>query len=233
MTDHPPTILHVEDERPIRRFVRAALEGQGWRVIEASSCAEGIAMAATYAPEAIVLDLALPDGDGRSLIVAIREWSATPIIVVSARDQEAEKIKALDLGADDYLTKPFSPAELLARVRVALRHAARVRGNEGIESSFAVGELEIDLAKRRVRLAGAELLLTPIEYRFLAELAKQPGRVFTHRALLDAIWGPSKTHEAHLVRVHAANLRKKLEADPARPRYLLTEPGVGYRLSDE
>lgn len=233
MTDSVPTILHVEDERPIRRFVRAALEGQGWRVIEASTCAEGRALAASHTPEVIILDLGLPDRDGDSLIRDVREWTATPIIVVSARDQESDKVRALDLGADDYLTKPFSPGELLARVRVALRHSARISSGAGEQSSYTVADLTIDLARRRVQLAKTDLALTPIEYRLLAELAKQPGRVFTHRALLQSIWGPAHAHEPHLVRVHAANLRKKLEPDPTRPRYLLTEPGVGYRLADE
>ncbi len=236
MNEHPPTILHVEDERPIRRFVRPALEGIGCRVLEAVSRAEGLTLAASHTPDAVVLDLGLPDGDGKLLIKEIREWSAMPIIVVTARDQEAEKIEALDLGADDYLTKPFSVPELLARVRVALRHAARVRGNQSPEPVVSVAELTIDLSRRRVRLNDTDLDLTPIEYKLLAELAKQLGRVLTHRTLLEAVWGPgitSRASEPHLVRVHMANLRKKLEADPTRPRYLLTEPGVGYRLADE
>jgi two-component system KDP operon response regulator KdpE len=234
MAQPQPTILHVEDERPIRRFVRPALEGIGCRVLEAGSRAEGRTLAASYTPDAVVLDLGLPDGDGKDLIREIREWSAMPIIVVTARDEEREKVAALDLGADDYLTKPFSVPELLARVRVALRHAARVREGAGAaEPVFAVGELSIDLARRRVKLAGADVELTPLEFKLLAELAKQPGRVMTHRTLLLAVWGPGRSNEPHLVRVHMANLRKKVEADPARPRYLLTEMGVGYRLADE
>lgn len=234
MTQHQPTILHVEDERPIRRFVRPALEGIGCRVLEAGTRAEGRTLAASYSPDALVLDLGLPDGDGKELIREIREWSAMPIIVVTARDEEAEKVAALDLGADDYLTKPFSVPELLARVRVALRHATRIRDAGGApEPVYSIADLSIDLGRRRVKLAGTELDVTPLEFKLLAELAKQPGRVLTHKALLLAVWGPARAKEPHLVRVHMANLRKKVEADPARPRYLLTELGVGYRLADE
>jgi two-component system KDP operon response regulator KdpE len=228
-----PLILIVEDELPIRRFMRPALEDQGWRVIEADSVQGGVAMAASHAPEIVLLDLGLPDGDGKQLIGALRAWTATPIIVVTARDRDDEKIAALDAGADDYLVKPFSVPELLARVRVALRHAARGRAGQAESPVFRVGALEIDLAARRVRLAGELLALTRIEFKLLAELARHPGRVLTHRALLTAVWGPGRAEEPQLVRVHLANLRKKLEADTTRPRYLLTEPGVGYRLADE
>jgi two-component system KDP operon response regulator KdpE len=190
-------------------------------------------MASTHVPELVILDLGLPDGDGCEVVTSIREWSNMPIIVVSARGREEDKVRALDLGADDYLTKPFSVPELLARLRVARRHAARVRSDSPAATTFSVGDLSIDLLKRRVRLGGTDLALTPIEYRLLAHLAGHPGRVFTHKALLEAAWGPARLSEPHLVRVHMANLRRKVETDTARPRYLLTEPGVGYRLADE
>lgn len=228
-----PLILIVEDELPIRRFMRPALADQGWRVIEAESVQGGLAMAASHVPDIVILDLGLPDGDGKQLIVALRAWTATPIVVVTAREREAEKVAALDAGADDYLVKPFSVPELLARVRVALRHAARVQAGAAASPLVTVGELAIDLAARRVRLRGEALTLTRIEYKLLAELARFPGRVFTHRALITAVWGPGRDEDAQLVRAHLANLRKKLELDTARPRYLLTEPGVGYRLADE
>lgn len=232
-TASAPLILIVEDELPIRRFMRPALEDQGWRAIEAEGVQSGIAMAASHVPDIVILDLGLPDGDGKQLIAALRTWTATPIVVVTARDRDAEKIAALDAGADDYLVKPFSVPELLARVRVALRHAARVQAGAAATPLVSIGELAIDLAARRVRLRGEPLTLTRIEYKLLAELARHPGRVFTHRALIAAVWGPGRDEDAQLVRVHLANLRKKLEVDTARPRYLLTEPGVGYRLADE
>ena len=232
MREHSPLILHVEDERPIRRFVRPALEDQGYRVLEAATFQEGRALARSQVPDVVILDLGLPDADGKELVRDLRQWTSMPIIVVTAREREGDKIEALDLGADDYLTKPFSVPELLARLRVALRHAARVAGGEP-EAAFRVGELSIDLANRRVRLAGERVTLSPIEYKLLAALARHPGRVFTHRGLLTLVWGPSRLPEAHLVRVHMANLRKKLEKETTRPRYILTETGVGYRLADE
>jgi two-component system KDP operon response regulator KdpE len=230
MCTSPPTVLVVEDEAPIRRFLRPALRGEGYRVVEAETLRDGLVQASTWTPELIVVDLGLPDGDGLELIRRVREWAATPILVLSARGRDDDKVQALDEGADDYLTKPFSVPELLARLRVALRHRARTAA--GTESSFAVGELTIDLAMRRVTLAGEPIALTPIEFKLLSTLASAPGRVFTHKVLLKEVWGPHR-EEPHLVRVHLANLRRKLEADPARPRYLLTEPGVGYRLADE
>lgn len=233
MSGSKPAILIVEDERPIRRFMRPALEGAGYAVSEAATRAEGLAMASANVPDLVVLDLGLPDGDGCELVASVRDWSAMPIIVVSARGRDEDKVRALDLGADDYVTKPFSMQELLARIRVALRHAARVSAGSAPESQITVGELSIDLAKRRIRLAGEDLPLTPIEYKLLAELAKCPGRVLTHRALLEAVWGPGRSSESHLVRVHMANLRRKLEANTARPRYLMTELGVGYRLAED
>lgn len=226
------TVLVVEDELPIRRFLRPALESEGLRLLEAGTLGQGLAQAASHAPDVILVDLGLPDGDGLELIRRVREWSSLPILVLSARDRERDKVQALDLGADDYLTKPFGMSELLARVRVALRRRARLAG-AGLEAdSYVVGELEVDLARRRVTRAGAPVPLTPIEYRLLACLARHPGRVLTHRHLLREVWGPCRD-EPHLVRVHMANLRRKLESTAARPRYLLTEQGVGYRLADE
>jgi two-component system KDP operon response regulator KdpE len=225
-----PTVLVVEDELPIRRFLRPALEGAGYRLIEAPTLLDGRREASTRTPEVIVVDLGLPDGDGLDLIREVREWASVPILVLSARDREHDKVGALDLGADDYLTKPFGVGELLARLRVALRHRSRARLPEA--SRWSVGALEIDFSRRRVTLSGEKVQLTPIEYRLLSLLAKNSGRVLTHRVLLRDVWGPARD-EPHLVRVHLANLRRKLERDTARPRYLLTEPGVGYRLADE
>jgi two-component system KDP operon response regulator KdpE len=225
-------VLLVEDEVQIRRFLRIALGSQGFRLVEAATGAEGLAAAATQQPDIIILDLGLPDMDGTDIIRQVREWSAIPIIVLSARGQERDKIMALDLGADDYVAKPFAVGELLARMRVALRHAARIAGEPG-EPVFAVGELSVDLARRQVSVAGREVHLTPIEYRLLTTLIKHAGRVMTHRQLLTEVWGPNQTEQAHYLRVFTAQLRRKLEADPARPRYILTEPGVGYRLATE
>jgi two-component system KDP operon response regulator KdpE len=227
-----PSVLVVDDELSIRRFLRAALEAEGYRVVEAGSLREGLAQATSAPPELLLVDLGLPDGDGLELIRRVREWTATPILVLSARGREGDKVAGLDAGADDYLTKPFGVGELLARLRVALRHRARLAAVGPDKSTYTVGELALDLARRRVTLAGQPVALTPIEYRLLATLAQAPGRVFTHRALLHELWGPRR-NEAHLVRVHMSNLRRKLEGDAVQPRYLLTEPGVGYRLADE
>jgi two-component system, OmpR family, KDP operon response regulator KdpE len=227
-----PVILLIEDEPQIRRFLRAALDAQGFKLIEAATGEEGVAAAATRQPEAIILDLGLPDMDGLDVIRRVREWSAIPIIVLSARGQERDKIAALDAGADDYVAKPFGVGELLARMRVALRHAARGTGDPG-ESKFSVGDLHVDLAQRQVALAGQPVHLTPIEYRLLATLVRHAGKLLTHHQLLNEVWGPTYTEQAHYLRVYTAQLRRKLEADPARPRYVLTEPGVGYRLAAE
>jgi two-component system KDP operon response regulator KdpE len=225
-------VLVVDDELPIRRFLRAALEGEGLRVVEAASLREGLAQAASANPEVLLVDLGLPDGDGLELIRRVREWSQTPILVLSARGRDDDKVAALDLGADDYLTKPFSVPELLARLRVALRHAARAKAEGPERTSYELDGLFVDLARRRVSLGGEPVALTPIEYKLLAALARAPGRVLTHTALLHEVWGPHR-HEPHVVRVHMANLRRKLERDATRPRWLLTEAGVGYRLADE
>jgi len=210
------------------RFLRATLPAQGYRVIEAATGAQGVVEASTRAPDLILLDLGLPDVDGVEVTRRLREWSATPIIVLSARGQEKDKIEALDAGADDYLTKPFGTGELLARMRVALRNAARV----GVESDpvFVAGELKVDLGARRVFVAEEEVHLTRTEYNLLAALVKHAGKVLTHRQLLKEVWGPGSVGESHYLRVYMGQLRHKLERDPARPRYLLTETGVGYRL---
>jgi two-component system KDP operon response regulator KdpE len=227
----PVVVLVIEDESPIRRFLRAGLEGQGYTLVEAETGRGGIAQAATRAPDLVLLDLGLPDVDGLEVVRRIREWSSTPILVLTARGQEADKIRALDAGADDYVTKPFAMGELLARMRVALRH--RLQGAPEAESVVAVGDLEIDFARRTVAVRGAELKLTPIEYRLLTTLARHLGRVLTHEQLLREVWGPGYTSQHHYLRVYMAQLRHKIEADPARPRLLITEPGVGYRLRDE
>jgi two-component system KDP operon response regulator KdpE len=223
-----PLVLVVEDEPPVRRFLRAALAGHGYRVVEAGSVAEAEQLAPGHNPDVFLLDLGLPDGDGIDLARRLREWSRAPIIVLSARGREEDKVNALDAGADDYLTKPFGVNELLARLRVALRHAQATPEQRTV---LEAGPLRIDLARREVTVNGAEVRLTPTEYRVLALLAQHAGKVLTHRQILREVWGPNAT-EAHYVRVQMAELRKKLEAEPARPRLLVTEPGVGYRLRD-
>ncbi len=227
-----PSLLLVEDDPQIRRFLRASLRAHGYALLEAREAREGLAMAAGNPIELVLLDLGLPDMDGLEVVRRLREWSTVPVIVISARGQEADKVAALDLGADDYVTKPFSVPELLARVRVALRHAARDAGAVA-ESSFRVRELEIDAEAHTVRLAGAEIHLTPTEFKILVLLARHPGRVLTHRQLIAAVWGQAHVENTHYLRVHMHALRHKLEAEPARPQYLLTEPGVGYRLRAE
>jgi two-component system KDP operon response regulator KdpE len=231
VTGPQPRVLVVEDEAPMRRFLRTTLATHGYDVVEAATAAEALAHATAYAPELVVLDLGLPDADGLDVARRIREWTLTPIIVLSARGQESDKIAALDAGADDYLTKPFGAGELLARIRVALRHAARV--NEAPEPVLVLGDLSIDLAMRRVLRGGAEVHLTPIEYKLLALLARHAGKVVTHRQLLRDVWGPGSVEQTHYLRIYMGQLRHKLEAEPARPRYLVTEPGVGYRLKVE
>ncbi|PWB80602.1 MAG: DNA-binding response regulator [Candidatus Methylomirabilota bacterium] len=231
ITDGPAVVL-IEDERSIRRFLRASLVSQGYRLFEAATGEEGLAEVAVRQPAAVILDLGLPDIDGLEVIRRLREWSTVPIIVLSARGQERDKIAALDAGADDYVSKPFGIGELLARMRVVLRHAAR-DPKEAAPTSFAVGDLLVDLALRRVTIAGRELHLTPIEYRLLTTLIHYAGKVVTQQQLLKEVWGPHQTEQSHYLRVYVALLRRKLEVDPARPRYLLTEPGVGYRLAAE
>ena len=231
MSDVAPTVLVIEDEPQMRRFLKASLEAHDYRLVEAVTAREGLAQAAGRNPDVILLDLGLPDLDGIELTRRLREWSRTPIIVISARGREQDKIAALDAGADDYLTKPFGIGELLARLRVALRHAAAPEG--GGEPVFEVGDLKVDLAARLVFRRGAEVHLTPIEYKLLATLVRHAGKVLTHRQLLKEAWGPNAVEQTHYVRVYMTQLRHKLEDDPSRPRYLLTESGVGYRLKAE
>ena len=229
---HPaPVAVVIEDEPQIRRFVRAALEAEGWQVFEADTAKRGLTEAGTRKPDLLVLDLGLPDGDGLDVIRDVRGWSAVPIVVLSARVDEADKIAALDAGADDYLTKPFGVGELLARVRANLRRP-RGAGADGApdEPVFRFGEVEVDRQARLVRRAGVEVHLTPIEYRLLNVLAGHAGRVLTHRQLLREVWGPSHAEQNHYLRIYMGHLRQKLEADPAQPQHLLTETGVGYRL---
>lgn len=233
MTTPGPLVLVVEDEPQMRRFLRAALPAQGYRVLEATTLAEAVIAATTHRPDLLLVDLGLPDGDGIALTARVREWSDAPIVVVSARGLEADKVKALDAGADDYLTKPFGTGELLARMRVALRHA-RSRGEDALtEPRIDLGALTIDLERREVSRGGTAVHLTPIEYKLLTLLAKNAGRVLTHRQILRDVWGPHVTQQSHYVRVHVAELRKKIEEDPARPKLLVTEPGVGYRLREK
>lgn len=227
----PIVILAVDDEAPIRKFLRAGLEGHGYTLIEAASGQEALAQAAMRVPDLMLLDLGLPDTDGFEVVRRVREWSSMPIVVISARGQEGDKIRALDAGADDYVTKPFSMGELLARIRVALRHRAR-GGAPSEDGVFEAGDVKLDLARRRVTVRGADVRLTPIEYRLLATLARHPGRVLTHEQLLREVWGPAHTAQHHYLRVYMAQLRGKLERDPARPELLITETGVGYRLRD-
>jgi two-component system, OmpR family, KDP operon response regulator KdpE len=227
-----PKILTIEDEQEIRRFLRVSLSHHGYLLVEAENGAGGILQAAQQQPDLIVLDLGLPDMDGLEVIRRVREWSQLPIIVLSARGQEREKVTALDAGADDYLTKPFGVGELLARIRVALRHQTLGQRN-GEDVVFQVERLQVDLARRLVLIDSRQVHLTPTEYRLLTTLVKHAGRVITHRQLLKEVWGPDSVQENHYLRVFMAQLRQKIESDPARPRYLLTEPGVGYRLAAE
>jgi two-component system, OmpR family, KDP operon response regulator KdpE len=232
MTATSPRVLLIEDELPIRRFVAAALQGENYQLDEAETGQKALQHAIQSPPDIVILDLGLPDMDGQDVIRRLREWFTAPIVVLSARDQEQQKVLALDNGADDYLTKPFSTAELLARVRVALRHSNRA-GDESGKSTFENGELKVDLATRRVFVSNTEVHLTPIEYKILVTLIRNVGKVLTHRQLLKEVWGPDQVQETHYLRVFMANLRRKLESDPARPRYLLTEQGIGYRLASE
>ena len=220
-------VLVVEDEAEIRRFVRLALEAEGLEVHEAESMQRGLIESGTRRPELVVLDLGLPDGDGVDFIRDLRTWSAIPVIVLSARSAEDDKIAALDAGADDYLVKPFGTGELLARVRAQLRRSARHADDEPV---LSFGDMTIDLARRVVRRAGQPLHLTPIEYRLLTHLIAHPDCVLTHRQLLKAVWGPAHADDTHYVRVYMGGLRKKIEADPSMPRHLLTETGIGYRF---
>ncbi|MCU7373292.1 two-component system response regulator KdpE [Paucibacter sp. O1-1] len=231
MSDPSPVALIVEDEPSIRRFVRMALEAEGWQVHECETVRQGLIDAGTRRPELIVLDLGLPDDDGINYLKDLRAWSGVPVIVLSARASEADKIAALDAGADDYLTKPFGVGELMARVRVALRRSqSAAAAGEPAQTVFRFGAVEVDLAARRVLRGGQAVHLTPIEYRLLTHLIANAGKVLTHRQLLKAVWGPSHVEDNHYLRVYMGQLRQKLEDQPAQPRHLLTETAVGYRL---
>jgi len=227
MSGQGPLILLVEDEPQMRRFLRVALEGTGYRYLEAATGQEGLALAVQHRPEAILLDLGLPDMDGLELVTRLREWSRTPVIVISARGQESDKVGALDAGADDYLTKPFGTRELLARLRVALRHAGPEAGTEPV---FILGRWRVDLAKRQVLVEGKEIHLTPLEYNLFTTLIRHAGKVVTQRQLLKEVWGGAAGAQPLYLRVYMTQLRHKLEEEPSRPKYLQTEPGVGYRL---
>jgi two-component system KDP operon response regulator KdpE len=228
MSTPKPVALVLEDEREIRQFVRLSLEAEGWQVFEAGTLKQGLVEAGTRRPDLIVADLGLPDGDGVSFIREVRTWSGVPIIVLSARSREDEKIQALDAGADDFITKPFGVGELLARTRANLRRARAQRSTA--DPVFRFGDVEVDLSARIVRRRGAELHLTPIEYRLLGVLIANAGRVLTHPFLLREVWGPGHADSTHYLRVYMGNLRQKLEDDSAQPRHLVTEVGVGYRL---
>nr|WP_202927421.1 MULTISPECIES: two-component system response regulator KdpE [Photorhabdus] len=217
----------IEDEKEIRRFVRLALEGEGYRVFDSDTLKWGLIEAGTRKPDLIILDLGLPDGDGINLIRDLRQWSAIPVIVLSARDKEADKVAALDVGADDYLSKPFGISELLARVRVALRRFARTNKEESI---VHFSDVVVDLVNRRITKNDEELHLTPIEFRLLGELLANSGKVLTQRQLLNQVWGPNYVEHNHYLRIYMGHLRQKLETDPTRPKHLLTETGIGYRF---
>jgi two-component system, OmpR family, KDP operon response regulator KdpE len=225
MSESLTRILVVDDERPIRRFLKASLSGQ-YEVIEAADGQEAIRTASNDRPDLIILDLGLPDMDGVEVTRRLREWSQIPIIIVSVREQESDKVAALDAGADDYLTKPFGAGELMARIRVALRRVIQPE----TQSIFTSGELTVDLVRRTVTVDDHEISLTPTEYDILRALIQYPDRVLTHRQLLRMVWGIAYESEAHLLRVNVSNLRRKIEKDPARPAHIITEPGVGYRL---
>lgn len=231
MSELGAVILVVEDEPQMRKFIRASLTSHGYRVLEAERASEAVMMLTSHNPEMVLLDLGLPDGDGIDLTKQLREWSRVPIIVLSARGREDDKVAALDAGADDYLTKPFGVNELLARMRVALRHAQSREADPSVQA-FEFGELKIDLVRREVFRGEDELHLTPTEYKLLVLFAQNAGKVLTHRQILKEVWGPSYAAQTHYVRVHMAELRKKVEVDPSRPKLLVTEPGVGYRLRD-
>lgn len=220
-------VLVIEDEAALRRFLRPALESCGYVVTEAGSVAEGILLARTHNPDLMLLDLGLPDGDGTQVLEAFRAWSRRPVLILSARNQEQQKVRALDLGADDYLSKPFGAEELLARIRVALRHGAR----QGEASPVIVtGDLRLDLERREITRSGLPVKLTHLEFRLLEALAQRGGKVATHAHLLKEVWGPGSEGQVHYVRIYMAQLRRKLEQDPARPKHFHTEPNVGYRL---
>lgn len=228
MSESAITVLLVEDDKPIRRLVQVSVETEHMRLLEAESGRQGLSLAASARPDLIIIDLGLPDMDGADVIRQLREWSSVPVIVLSARTREEEKVAALDAGADDYLTKPFGVPELLARIRAQLRRRNRAASDTSSKLNF--GDVEIDFEMRIVRRDGQPVHLTPIEYRLLTSLARHAGRVLTHRQLLHEVWGPSRVESAHYLRIYMGHLRQKLERDPAQPQHIMTETGVGYRL---
>jgi len=232
MAEALPTILIIEDEEPIRRFLRLSLEGHAFRTVETSTGAEGLALGASHNPEIILLDLGLPDMDGLEVIKKFRSWSSAPIIILSARGKEQDKIEALELGADDYLTKPFSVGELTARIKVALRHSGRTALTPS-DPVFQTGNLKVDLEKRQVFVGDEEIHLTPTEHRLLSILVRHAGKLVTRKELLGDVWGPAGSDSSHYLRIYIHQLRHKLEENPAQPRYLITEAGVGYRLKTD
>ena len=228
-----PTILVIEDEEAICNFITAILNSNGYQVIKTGTGKEGLSMAASYSPDVILLDLGLPDIDGVEILKSIREWSKIPVVVVSARGHEREKVEALDLGADDYIVKPFGTSELLARIRTALRHSPQSMGSQVKgEEKATIGELQMDYNKRSVFLAGKAIHLTPVEYKILALLSKNAGKVLTHDYIMKEIWG-LYAGDSHTLRVNMANIRRKIEVNPGSPKYILTEMGVGYRMVEE
>ena len=227
-----PLILIVDDEKPIRHFMKVALETQKYNCLEAYDGTTALSLAASHRPDVVLLDLGLPDMDGLEVIQKIRAWSSVPIIIVSARGHEREKVEALDRGADDYLTKPFGIAELLARIRVLLRRKAQDMGS-GVESAWRLGQLHIDYDKRRVTFNESEIHLTPTEYHLLTLLSSHHGKVLTHRFLIREIWGGTSSDDTQSLRVCMGNLRRKIENNPAQPKYILTEVGIGYRMVEE
>lgn len=233
MQENPPRILVIEDDKPILNFLKSSLLNKGYKVVAVESGEEGLSHAAQNVPDIVITDLGLPDMDGLEVVSRLREWTDLPIIVLSAREKEKDKVEALDKGADDYLTKPFGLNELLARLRVSLRHATRMRGNTQEKTEYNVGELKIDLAARRIYRRDEELHLTAIEYKLLSTMVRHMGKVLTQRYLLNEVWGPECVEHPQYLRVYMASLRRKLEDDTSRPKYIITEQGIGYRFADE
>ncbi len=229
MTEHGAVVLCIEDDPQMRRFLRTGLGAHGFRVVEADTARQGLLEAGTRRPDLVILDLGLPDMDGVEVVRRLREWTQLPVIVLSARSMETDKVAALDAGADDYLTKPFGFGELLARIRAAQRRTTATAGERG--DAFEAGDLRVDLRNRVVTVGNRRLHLTPIEYRLLSVLIRNAGKVLTHRQLLREVWGPAYVERNHYLRVYMAQLRHKIEKDPARPRLLLTEAGIGYRFA--
>lgn len=233
MQENPPRILVIEDDKPILNFLKSSLLNKGYKVVAVESGEEGLSQAAQNVPDIVITDLGLPDMDGLEVVSRLREWTDLPIIVLSAREKEKDKVEALDKGADDYLTKPFGLNELLARLRVSLRHATRMKGNSQEKTEYEVGDLKIDLAARRIFKGEEEIHLTAIEYKLLSTMVRHMGKVLTQRYLLNEVWGPECVEHPQYLRVYMASLRRKLEDDTSRPKYIITEQGIGYRFADE